>query len=519
MRDSGVAVAAQRVVARNDPCPCGSGRRFKDCHGSLRGDAPASPLPTPPVRKSRYRPAGSDWAGLGDDEQDRLGVLMEAALAHQRAGRIREAESAYRAVLEQAPRTHDALHMLGVVRLGLGDFPDAERLIRAARALRPSYPAIETNWSLVQRSIAARDHSGIEILAEHALPLVHASIVRARRTSATTMEDTPQPLHVVGVAGDSTSEAVWISRRLGELLSELQPTTWQGDDPGASRTWQELRRRTLDPEAGRQPAAGDVILASIECETDSWLREPVRRVLVFMQATSPSWCLERLRRIAADGARPVALVFTSRAMASRFGAADYVVPPPVDLGEFAATSHDDRPPSSSLRVATVGQDSRRVIIAPDVGLLQAVAERAGELHLFDPGPLRYKLGSYREVRCFSRREIDMGTMLRETDVYWHRALPWWAEGSGKALFGAMAQGIPTLCHRESIYAEYVDDGVDGILYADGSSALAAIDALRADDARLRAMGDAARAKALRLFEPRSLASTYAGVVERWRAAS
>ncbi|MFR6028747.1 MAG: SEC-C metal-binding domain-containing protein [Sutterella wadsworthensis] len=22
-------------VGRNDPCPCGSGRRFKDCHGRL----------------------------------------------------------------------------------------------------------------------------------------------------------------------------------------------------------------------------------------------------------------------------------------------------------------------------------------------------------------------------------------------------------------------------------------------------------------------------------------------------
>ncbi|MDD7441149.1 MAG: SEC-C metal-binding domain-containing protein, partial [Sutterellaceae bacterium] len=23
-------------VGRNDPCPCGSGKKFKDCHGKLR---------------------------------------------------------------------------------------------------------------------------------------------------------------------------------------------------------------------------------------------------------------------------------------------------------------------------------------------------------------------------------------------------------------------------------------------------------------------------------------------------
>ena len=30
-------------VGRNEPCPCGSGRRYKDCHGSLRvaGKEPA----------------------------------------------------------------------------------------------------------------------------------------------------------------------------------------------------------------------------------------------------------------------------------------------------------------------------------------------------------------------------------------------------------------------------------------------------------------------------------------------
>jgi hypothetical protein len=514
-----VAVAAQRAVSRNDPCPCGSGRRFKDCHGSLRGDAPAAPLPPRPVRKSRYRPAGNDWAGLGEDEQDRLGALMEVALAHQRAAHIREAESAYRAVLEQAPHTHDALHMLGVVRLGLGDFPDAERLIREARALRPSYPAIETNWSLVQRTIAARDRSGVEILAEHALPLLCATIGDVRSAAASKADEASQPLHLVGVAGEATSDAAWVSRRIGDLLSGLQPTVWQGDDPGAATAWQRFGRRTIDPPAGRQPVAGDVVLASIECETDSWLREPLRRVLVFVQAASPSWCLERLRRVAADGARPVALVFTSRALASRFGQVDHVVPPPIDLSEFEQSAGADRESSSVLRVAAVGQDGRRVTIPPDSSLLQAVAEQAGELLLFDPGPLRYSLGSLPAVRCFARREIDIGGMLRDADVYLHRALPWWAEDSGRALFGAMAKGIPVLCPRESSYAEYVADGVDGVLYADGTAALAAIDALRGNRARLRAMGEAARAKALRLFEPRALADAYAGVVEQWRTAA
>ena len=140
-------VAQQRSVSRNDPCPCGSGRRFKDCHGSLRdGTGVATSLAPPPAatttRTSRYRPAGNDWIDISDDGADRLGAMMELALKHQVGQRVRDAERLYRAVLEEAPRTHDALHMLGVVRLGLGDYADAERLLRAAMALRAPYPAI-----------------------------------------------------------------------------------------------------------------------------------------------------------------------------------------------------------------------------------------------------------------------------------------------------------------------------------------------------------------------------------------
>ena len=186
---------AQRAVARNDPCPCGSGRRYKDCHGSLRGTPPGTPLA--PVGRSRYRPAGDDWSELSEEDRDRLGVVMEKALEHQLQQRMREAERAYRAVLEQAPRTHDALHMLGVIRLGLGDFADAERLIKAAMRLRPPYAAIEKNWLLVRRSMDARDRRGIELLSEAALPLLFAAL-RTPQAGVTQSTVSKAPLHVVG---------------------------------------------------------------------------------------------------------------------------------------------------------------------------------------------------------------------------------------------------------------------------------------------------------------------------------
>ena len=537
----GVPPLAQRAVARNDPCPCGSGRRYKDCHGSLRGAAPLAA-----VAQSRYRPAGDDWSDLSGEDRDRLGVVMEKALEHQLQQRLREAERAYRAVLEQAPRTHDALHMLGVIRLGLGDFADAERLIKAAMRLRPPYAAIEKNWSLVRRSMDARDRRGIELLSEAALPLLFDTLCMQQAASAARPAGRKAALHIVGGRSESVGDADFVARRLATLLAPLRPELWHDDVSTHRRSqWQRLDLHALDPGTARRPRDGDVIVVGVEADTDAWLRPPIERVLVFALSSAPSLYLERLRRIGADGARSIAIVAESRAKARRFGSDALVVPPPVELPppkvatavrgresqhgsrgakeagvlRVATLGRDGRPGAREegvIRVATLGQDGRRIVAAADVDLLDAVATRS-HLSLYDPGPLRYELGMLSRVRCVSRGETTFAELVEHVDVYLHRPLPWWAEDCGHAFFGAMARGVPALCHRDSIYAEYVDDGVDGWIYDDSAGASATLDALRRDASQIAAAGDAARAKAARLFEPQALSRAYIDVVESWRA--
>ena len=33
----GTFVRSDRKIGRNEPCPCGSGKKFKNCHGALSG--------------------------------------------------------------------------------------------------------------------------------------------------------------------------------------------------------------------------------------------------------------------------------------------------------------------------------------------------------------------------------------------------------------------------------------------------------------------------------------------------
>jgi GT2 family glycosyltransferase len=112
------------ATSRNAPCHCGSGKRYKHCHGVASHGNDASPT-------------------------------LVQALAEQRAGRLASAESLYRRVLSEDPASPDALHMLAVVRLALGDAHDAlELLLRALDATQWRVDAMRTNLGLVLAALA-----------------------------------------------------------------------------------------------------------------------------------------------------------------------------------------------------------------------------------------------------------------------------------------------------------------------------------------------------------------------------
>lgn len=70
---------------------------------------------------------------------------MELALQLHQAGRLAEAEAAYRAVLANDPDNVDALHFLGVLAYQRSDYRKAEELIGQSLARNPANPAARNN--------------------------------------------------------------------------------------------------------------------------------------------------------------------------------------------------------------------------------------------------------------------------------------------------------------------------------------------------------------------------------------
>ncbi len=98
-------------VGRNDPCTCGSGRKFKHCCGRDEGRNASRPSTAPSI---------------------------EEALRLHRSGRLAEAAALYQDVLDQSPNHPDALHYLGLVAHQTGKSAAAVELIGKAVSLDPT---------------------------------------------------------------------------------------------------------------------------------------------------------------------------------------------------------------------------------------------------------------------------------------------------------------------------------------------------------------------------------------------
>src|SRR3984885_11441041 len=140
---------------RNDPCPCGSGRKYKHCCGLLPAAAAAVPAP------------GSRVAAR--DGQLEAEGLLEAADALRSQGRGPEAPPLYRQALQIQPHYTAAHNNLGNALLQLGQHADAVAAYRLALAQSPENADIHCNLANALRQLGQLPEALIE--SERAIAL------------------------------------------------------------------------------------------------------------------------------------------------------------------------------------------------------------------------------------------------------------------------------------------------------------------------------------------------------------
>ncbi|MEO6749483.1 MAG: tetratricopeptide repeat protein, partial [Casimicrobiaceae bacterium] len=124
------------MTARNDICPCGSGKRYKHCHGAQD----ASPLVSP-------KPAPSANVELAESAS--LAALRKAA----RGATADEQLALWRALVAESPGDSEAGFNLGNAARNRRDFAEAAAHYEAALASTPGHSGLVNNLGLVLESL------------------------------------------------------------------------------------------------------------------------------------------------------------------------------------------------------------------------------------------------------------------------------------------------------------------------------------------------------------------------------
>ena len=143
-------------IGRNDPCPCGSGKKYKKCcmasdEAAARAARPAQPAAVPARRPSlaSYFPE--------QDERDELTEASNAVVDLVQAGNLDAAEQGARDLLARVPDVHDGYDRLGMVCEARGDHRQAADCYRKAINVIRNHPdAYDPGFEAVYQKLIDR---------------------------------------------------------------------------------------------------------------------------------------------------------------------------------------------------------------------------------------------------------------------------------------------------------------------------------------------------------------------------
>ena len=276
------------TVGRNQPCPCGSGRRYKECHGAFGSLTAVEAAATPAT-------GALSWVER----------TMHDALRAQRSGAGGEAARLYRQVLASDPSNFDATHRLGLVEYEHGHYETALPLLKRATELRPDLGTSRHNLRVLE-----------------AMPLIEIEICRDVLPRLAPRVDLDFELAQLAAA---SSVQVVIGDTIGspERTALAQVVAACGAAPVT--LWDEVAGEVVAGEApvlklsaGNHPREGLLIILGTARSLAVWLPAVcAERVLLVVTRDQPCMVIERIDELAAAGHNRPGLLCATRELAER----------------------------------------------------------------------------------------------------------------------------------------------------------------------------------------------------------
>ena len=131
-----------KIVGRNDPCPCGSGQKYKRCcREKDEAERAAAARERAAAEKNRRK---AEQEAL--QESQALDAASNAVVDLVHAGKLDEAEQAARELLARYPEVPDGHERLAMVYEARGDRPQAAECYRKVIEFIRTHPGFDPRY-------------------------------------------------------------------------------------------------------------------------------------------------------------------------------------------------------------------------------------------------------------------------------------------------------------------------------------------------------------------------------------
>lgn len=471
---TGAPVAAATPPSRMAPCPCGSGKRYKQCCGQL-----AAPV------------------GTGDGPAE---AAAQGAIAAFRSGEARTAIDLLAGLLPAGLTRAETALACGEICTEMAHYEAAYGFFRRAA-------------DLGETERAAR---GVTVAYQHGFKPVRDASVRqtvgmlAGRLNRKVPDGRARldpEIHVIAdlsQVGGSEHRALNLSRR---LMRHVPVRMWSTAPPLA-HFGERFPVEMIDVRGGRYPRSGHLVFVSTYFEYGPWLKScEADRITICYNIDEPASLIERLVELEdLPGAISLDFVFPSarfRDVVGLTGRVEYALP---DLDHFRpARARTGKP--GPLVIGRHSRDHRLKFHPNDPAFFRQLAGLGHTLRITGGTCLAGALdhGKMMDgIALLPETPSGVAEFLDGLDCFVYRIHPHWFETGGTVVVEAMAMSLPVVLFGERVgVAELIEHGHNGFLVDTENEALACIARLAADPELRQAIGAAARATVVRLQETQS----------------
>jgi len=469
------AASYAKSPARTDPCPCGSGRRYKHCCGQI----------------------GTSVAQPGSEE-----ILVRQAVAAFQRGEAFLALDMLSGLSPISIGSASTALACGHVCSEMGHFELAYAYYSRAAGLGKAHEVGSTVGRMCLDWYAEESALSVRREVTRLVQKCNAGIYRAPTDDG--------PKHIIcalGGSGGTEHRAL----ALFDLLSpHAQIQLWSTEAPLAHYS-ERYPIRLIDPARGFYPGSGHLIFVGAYYDYGLWLdRTSASRITISVNTRWTDGLVARLAQLE-EIPSPHTLDFTfpSRMFRDMTGLSGQIEYPLVDTNRFrprGLRTHSGR----TLVIGRHSRDDRTKFHPNDPALFRTLSSQGHRLRIKGGTPLSDAMGRDLDdgrIELLPESKDDIVEFLEGLDCYLYRTHPNFIETGGTVILEAMSMGLPVVAFKRRLgVAELIEHGFNGFLVETDEEALHCVRALADSPSLRRDIGMAARAMVMETMSSQAKAA-------------